>query len=114
MRDVACSAGVYYGRTNVFAHESAMLKLPEERWKWGESKGAGGGGEREEKTPARKHCENEKHPLISRAWPLFRKWVVDNNNTTKQSLQSKDSHCLKKNKLKFIIVFILTESQWLI
>ena len=23
-----------------------------------------GGGEREEKTPARKHCENEKHPLI--------------------------------------------------
>ena len=24
----------------------------------------GGGGEREEKTPAQKHCENEKHPLI--------------------------------------------------
>ena len=23
-----------------------------------------GGGKREEKTPARKHCENEKHPLI--------------------------------------------------
>ena len=59
----------------------------------------GGGGEREEKTPARKHCENEKHLLIGRAWPLFRKWVVDNNKTTKQSLQSKDSHCLKKNKL---------------
>ena len=71
----------------------------------------GGGGEREEKTPARKHCENEKHPLIRRAWPLFRKWVADNNKTTKQSLQSKDSHCLKKNKLEFIIVFILTESQ---
>ena len=34
-----------------------------------------GGGEMEEKTPARKHCENEKHPLISRAWPLFWKWV---------------------------------------
>ena len=31
VRDVACSAGVYFGRTNVFAHESAMLKLPEER-----------------------------------------------------------------------------------
>ena len=51
----------------------------------------GGGGEREEKTPARKHCENEKHPLIRRAWPLFQKWVADNNKTTKQSLQSKDS-----------------------
>ena len=23
-----------------------------------------GGGKREEKTPARKHCENEKHPLL--------------------------------------------------
>ena len=56
----------------------------------------GGGGEREEKTPARKHCENEKHPLLRRAWPLFRKWVADNNKTTKQSLQSKDSHCLEK------------------
>ena len=37
--------------------------------------------------------------------------TADNNKTTKQSLQSKDSHCLKKNKLEFIIVFILTESQ---
>ena len=27
----------------------------------------GGGGEREEKTPALKNCENEKHPLIRRA-----------------------------------------------
>ena len=36
-----------------------------------------GGREREEKMPARKHCENEKHPLISRARPLFRKWVAD-------------------------------------
>ena len=26
-----------------------------------------GGGKREEKTPARKHSENEKHQLISRA-----------------------------------------------
>ena len=26
-----------------------------------------GGGEREEKTPVRKHCKDEKHPLISRA-----------------------------------------------
>ena len=70
----------------------------------------GGGGEREEKTPVREHCENKKHPLIRRAWPLFRKWIADNNKKNKQSLQSKDSHCLKKNKLEFIIVFILTES----
>ena len=50
-----------------FAREIAMLKLPKKRRKWGESKGAErGGGEREEKTPAGKHCENEKHPLISR------------------------------------------------
>ena len=27
-----------------FAHESAMLKLPKERRRWGESKGAGGWG----------------------------------------------------------------------
>ena len=39
--------------------------------------GGGGGEEREEKTPARKHSENEKHPLISRAWPFFWKWVAD-------------------------------------
>ena len=49
----------------------------------------GGGGEREEKMPAQKHCENEKHPLIRRVWPLFWKLVADNNKTTKQSLQSR-------------------------
>ena len=42
-----------------------MLKLPK-RGGNGASQGErGGGGEKEEKTPARKHCENEKHPLIS-------------------------------------------------
>ena len=97
-------------KANVFACESAMLKLLYERRKWGESKGAGRGrGERREN--AWKHCKNEKLPLISRTWPLFLKWVADNNKTTKQSLQSKDSHYLKKNKLDFIIVFILTGSQ---
>ena len=40
-----------------------------------------GGGEREEKTPARKHYEDEKHPLISRAWPLFRKWTNQHRRT---------------------------------
>ena len=48
--DFACSAGVFFGRANVFARESAILKLPEERRKWGESKGAGGGGKREQET----------------------------------------------------------------
>ena len=43
------------------------------------------------------YTESEEHPLIRRAWPLFRKWVADNNKAIKQSLQSKDSHCLKKN-----------------
>ena len=43
----ACSAGVSQGAQ--FARESAMLKLSEERRKWGESKGAGSGrGERRE------------------------------------------------------------------
>ena len=38
---VAWSAGVFVGRASDFARESAMLKLPEERRKWGESKGGG-------------------------------------------------------------------------
>ena len=63
---LTCSAGVFFGPANVFARESAMLKLLQERRKWGESKGAergpGGGGEREEKTTARKRCENENTP----------------------------------------------------
>ena len=45
--DLACSAGVFFGRANVFAREAPILKLPKER-KWGESKGAGRG--REERT----------------------------------------------------------------
>ena len=51
VRDVACNAGVFFGRANVFAHESAMLKLSEERRKWGESRGAGR-GERERRENA--------------------------------------------------------------
>ena len=43
VKKLARSAGVFFGRANVFARESAMLKLPEERRKWGESKGAGRG-----------------------------------------------------------------------
>ena len=34
-------ASVFFGRASDFARESAMWKLPEERRKWGESKGAG-------------------------------------------------------------------------
>ena len=52
---LACSAGVFIGR--------AMLKL-EKRGEMGRVKGAGERGGGREK---RKHCENEKHPLISRA-----------------------------------------------
>ena len=82
-----------------------------QREEMGRVKGSGkGGGERRENA-CPKTLWNEKHPLIRRAWLLFQKWVANNNKTTKQSLQSKDSHCLKKNKLEFIIVFILTESQ---
>ena len=58
-----------------FARESACWNSKRGA-KMGRVKRSGvGGGEMEEKTPARKHCENEKHPLISRAWPLFWKWV---------------------------------------
>ena len=60
----------------------------------------GGGGEREEKTSARKHCENKKHPLIRRAWPLFGKWVADNNKTTKQSFQSRNKRVKKDTLFK--------------
>ena len=49
--DFACSAGVFFGRANVFARESAILKLPEERRKWGESKGAEGGRENRKPPP---------------------------------------------------------------
>jgi len=38
---VAWSAGVFFGRASDFARKSAMLKLPEERRKLGESKGVG-------------------------------------------------------------------------
>ena len=88
---VACSAGVFLWARNLLA-KVPCWNLPK-RGGDGASQWKGeGGGEREEKTPARKHCEDEKHPLIRRAWPLFRKWVADNNKTTKQSLQSKEKH----------------------
>ena len=64
---LACCAGVFFGRPDVVAREHAMLKLQkrggngvsQREWEVGE--------EREEKTPPHKSCENEKHPLISRA-----------------------------------------------
>ena len=58
---LACSASVFFGRANVFLAKSKRGE------KMGRVKRSGvGGGEREEKTPARKHCENKQHPLISR------------------------------------------------
>jgi len=60
-----------------FARESAFWNSKREEKMGRVTRSGVGGGEREEKTPARKHYENEKHPLISRAWPLFWKWVAD-------------------------------------
>ena len=131
---LACSAGVFFERAICSRKRHVETFRREEEMGRVKGSGEGAGREREEKTPARKQCESEKHPLIffffvnfspalyhlnawnrlpliRRAWPLFRKWVADSNKTTKQSPQSKDSHYLKKNKLEFIIVFILTESQ---
>ena len=50
--NVACSAGVFFGRANVFARESAMLKLPEElrgEEEMGQVKGCGEGMGREKR-----------------------------------------------------------------
>ena len=46
--------------------EKSHVEISRRQEEMGRVKGSGdGGGEREEKMPARKHCENEKHPLIS-------------------------------------------------
>ena len=66
-RYLACCAGVFFGRPNVFAREHAMLKLQKRGGNGVSQREWEGGEEREEKTPPRKSCENEKHPLISRA-----------------------------------------------
>ena len=64
---VACSAGVL------------ELAIVNSRPSWNSSpywfgkSGWGGGGKKWKKTPARKGCENEKHPLISCASLIFRK-----------------------------------------
>ena len=49
--NIAWSAGVFFGRANAFARESAILKLPEERRKWGGVKGSGEGAGREKRKP---------------------------------------------------------------
>ena len=59
---VACSAGVFFGRA--ICSPNRHVETSRREKEMGRVKG---GGEREEKTPARKHCENEKHPLIRRA-----------------------------------------------
>ena len=111
-RFLACSEGVSFGRANFFCSGKRHFETFWREEEMGRVKGREDGAGRENrKTPGRKHCENEKHLLISRAWLLFMKWVADNNKTTEQSFQSKDSHCLKKNKLEFVGAFILTESQ---
>ena len=46
---LACSADILFGRVNVFARESAVLKLHKRGGKGCESKGAGEGAEREKR-----------------------------------------------------------------
>ena len=111
-RFLGCSEGVSFGRAKFFCSRKRHFETFWREEEMGRVKGREDGAGRENrKTHGRKHCENEKHLLISRAWLLFMKWVADNNKTTEQSFQSKDSHCLKKNKLEFVGAFILTESQ---
>ena len=62
----------------------------------------GGGREREEKPPTRKHCENEKHPLIRPSWLLFRKWVADTKQPNSCS-SPKTRTVLRKTKLCFYL-----------
>ena len=64
---LACCAGVFFERPNAFAREHAMLKLQKRGGNGLSQREWRGGEEREEKTPPRKHCKNEKHNLISRA-----------------------------------------------
>ena len=94
-RFLACSEGVSFGRANFFCSRKRHFETFWREEEMGRVKGREDGAGRENrKTPSRKHCENEKHLLISRAWLLFMKWVADNNKTTEQSFQSKDSHCV--------------------
>ena len=69
-----------------------MLKLKKRGENGASQKEWGRGQEREEKTPARKHCGNEKHPLISHAWLLFQKWVAD-QSTPMMFRPSKQKEC---------------------
>ena len=46
---LACSADIFFGRVNVFAHESAVLKLHKRGGKGCKSKGAGEGVGREKR-----------------------------------------------------------------
>ena len=62
---IACSAGVFFGRANVLLAKAPCWNSKRQE-KMGRVKRRGVGGvERGEKAPARKHCENEKHPRCS-------------------------------------------------
>ena len=50
--------------------------------------------------------ENEKHPLISRAWPLFRKWVAD-QSTPKNYCTGSSLHLKIKIKIDTSLVYIM-------
>ena len=70
--NLACSAGVFVLELAVVS--SPPYWLEQSRW--------GGDGEKRKKTPARKGCENEKHPLISCASQIFRKWLIGQSKWT--------------------------------
>ena len=91
-----------------FARESAMLKLPEEGRKWASQRERGGGGREKRKRLPENTVKMRNTSLLD---ARDRSSGNEKPTITKQPNQSKDSHCLKKNKLEFIIVFILTESQ---
>ena len=94
-----------------------MLKLQKRGENGASQTEWGRGGEREGKTPARKHCENEKHPLISQAWPLFRKWVADQlrpknyrvNSCAAKSPSMESSTSAAKGKSRKSLSFSLLE-----
>ena len=69
---IACSAGVFVLELAVVS--SPPYWLEQSRW--------GGGGGKRKKTPARKGCENKKHPLISCSSQIFRKWLIGQSKWT--------------------------------
>ena len=70
-----------------------------------------GGGKKEEKTPARKHCENEKHPLI-----IALDLCSENEKPTNQhrrTIVPKAPFTSDKIKIKTSVVYIMQTASYL-